>query len=171
MKNLFFGKRIISGLVSDKEKNGSAFPLIFTSTNQPMYGNFVAGGPSGFFKLEMYSGQPFVDVDETHKLISFVVNPWNSDPSRSGFSYSIDDDGLIITIGISNIATKATNNGRCTWFKFYSPYSNVAVMGTVGRIGSDADMIITDDIIIEGEAYKSFGFKMFISSKIKIIGV
>ena len=65
MKNLFFGKSFLSGLISDKEKIDGVSSPIYTGKTFPSYGNFICGGPKGFYKLDIYSGEPFIDLDET----------------------------------------------------------------------------------------------------------
>lgn len=169
MKSIFLGKKFLESLVSQNERNGESFSLVYTGKNFPSYGKFIAGGPTGFYKLDIYSGQPFVDLDESHKLISFDVNGWSDDSSKSGYSVELASDGLTLTIGVSNLGSIAKNNGVCSWFRFYSENGDLSIQGTIGKAGTDNDLIVTEDVILSGNSYKSFGFKLFIPSSIMVV--
>ena len=168
MKNLFFGKSFISGLISDKEKIDGVSSAIYTGKTFPSYGNFICGGPKGFYKLDIYSGEPFIDLDETHKLISFEVNSYSDDLSKSGFSIHHSSDGLLLTLGVCNVSTIALNNGIATWFRYYNSVNEIIIEGNVGKIGSDNELIVTDTLILQGEHYKSFGFKLLIPHNLNV---
>lgn len=169
MKTLFFGNAFLSSLTKDTEKSNQSYSMVYTGKTSPLFGKFIAGGPSGYFKLDVYSGEPFIDEDDTHRLISFDINAGSADMSKSGFSTEMSASGLLLTLGVSNYGTPAMNNGNCTWFRYYSTRTGVKIEGTVGRVGSDSDMVVTDTTIIKGQEYKSFGFKLLIGSKIYVV--
>lgn len=168
MKNLFFGTAFLSSLISDKERIDGLNTPIYIGKTSPSYGKFICGGPKGFYKLDIYSGEPFIDTDETHKLLSFDVNSFSEDLSKSGFSISYDVDGLLLTLGVCNTSTIALNNGIATWFRYHNLVNGISIEGNVGKIGSDSELIVTDTLVIQGETYKSFGFKLLIPHNLNV---
>lgn len=169
MKLLFLGKSLFDSMICQTEVKDGIKTLVYTGRELPSYGKYLAGGPNGHFKLEIYSGS-MSDESET-SLICFDVNGSNVEASKSGFSAVVGDDGLTITLGISNVGSVATDTNVATWFKYYNVRDpGMFVIGSVGRIGSDADLLLSDIQIVKGQNYKCFGFKVLLNSKLYILG-
>lgn len=169
MKLLFLGQRLLDSLVSKTEVNDGIKTLVYTGLQMPSYGKYIAGGPNGHFKLDVFSGQ--ISDDTAQTLITFEINGSNKDTSKSGFTSKLSDDGLVVTLGICNIETTAVKSGNATWFKYYNVRDpEMFILGTIGRIGSDADLILSDTQITEHSKYKCFGFKLLLNSKLYVLG-
>lgn len=168
MKILFLGQKLLGSLISSTEVCNDIKTLVYTGSQLPSYGKYVAGGPHGHFKLDIFSGQ---FGDETQQsLITFDINGFNSDSSKSGFNYKLSDDGLVVTLGICNVETVAVESGNATWFKYYNARDpSMFVLGSIGRIGSDADLILSNTQIVQSDKYKCFGFKLLLNSKLYVL--
>lgn len=169
MKNLFLGQRLFGSLVSDSEVNNGIKTLVYTGSQMPSYGRYIAGGPNGHFRLDVFSGQ--ISDSSEEALITFQINGANNDTSKSGFNFKISDEGLALTLGICNFETAARKSGNATWFRYYNVRDpEMFILGTIGRVGSDADLILADTQIIERNNYKCFGFKVLLNSKLYVLG-
>lgn len=156
---------------------------------------FLAGGPNGFTKLFIYTGDrpdisSIVDLAayDNQMLISFNVAAYSTSRGATGLyvetGSNTDYQGFKAICGICPTLTTAIASGAATWFFFGSAltttqaqafsssyvgnYNNVTVSpfvtGSVGTLGSGADLEIADRNIVAGQQYKSFGFNFYIPS-------
>lgn len=169
MKTLFFGKQFINQLVSNNETCQAKSTLVYLGSVMPSYGNFIAGGPHGFFKLDIFSGEVVDNPDDSNKLISFEIPSFSTDPTKSGFLFKYGASGLILTLGMCNAGAIAGKNGKASWFRYYCTRSDTEIIGSIGTSKSDCDLIVSDPLIISGELYKSFGFKLILESNVFIV--
>lgn len=130
--------------------------------------------------LEIHSGsvptfQTFLDASsrESDVLISFpLAGGWGTSGIDSGFV----NNAKRVALGRQTGLTAATTSGQASWFVIYrnnlDPGSaapagstptdfgtvRAAMLGTVGVIGSGADLEIFDTNIVAGNSYTSNGF-------------
>ncbi len=168
MKTLFLGKQFFQNLSSNKELSNGVFSAIYTGNTSPSYNKFVCGGPRGHFVLEIFSGEEF-DSGST-SLIKFEVNKFDEHSHESGGKVKIYD-GMELTLGVSTHGAIAEQNGIATWFSYYNVRNpGIRIDGTVGLVGTEADLIVADTTIIKDKQYKSFGFKLLFGNKIFLVG-
>ncbi len=169
------------------------FPLITvgsTSTTNK-WQKFLAGGPTGATRLNIYSGSKPTNVDaitdltayNSNLLISFPI-PAFATNNTTGFKFLNYDLGIYPRIGINSTypemeplkmvlgicptKTLSTGDGNATWFWFgnYSSPSNLDgisyLTGDVGLIGSGSDLEMADTMINSGNYYTSSGFNFTI---------
>jgi hypothetical protein len=130
---------------------------------------------------------------DSQKLISFSIPAWSSARAATGLfvetASTTNYTGFKAICGICPTLTTAIASGVATWFWFgicltdteakvfnasYSGnYSDLSgyqfVTGSVGLLGSGADLEIADKNIASGQQYKSFGFNFYIPSVNTII--
>lgn len=157
-----------------------------SSISTPSANKFLAGGPAGATRLNVYSGgRPSIETISnlnnyaSNLLISFSIPAWSATRSTTGFfidpspaftspsalSNSIEYTGATIYMGICPTFTAAASSGRATWFWFgnYATPTDLTgrsfVTGSIGLTGSNSDLEMADNNIVSGSLYKSFGFK------------
>lgn len=165
-----------------------------TTTTSPgvSYNKYLAGGPSGATHLMVFSGtKPDISTVtnlsnyQSNLLIDFVIPAYNSsNPSISGMKYTSNCtpstkpslnansqfDGFSMVLGICPTFTAATASGVATWFWFgnYSSPNDLSdiafTIGSVGVLGSSADLQISDTTILAGDLFLSAGFNFTIPS-------
>lgn len=154
----------------------------------PTVNKFLAGGPAGATRLNVYSGgRPSIsnmtslNDYSSNLLVSFSIPAWSSTRSNSGYyidpspactinalSNTVEYTGTTIYMGMCPTFTSASASGTATWFWFgnYSSPTNLSgisfVTGSVGKTGSGSDLEMADTSIISGSLYKSLGFKFHI---------
>lgn len=160
--------------------------FMIANTTNPTHNKFLAGGPAGATRLNVYSGgRPSIEAISnlnnyaSNLLISFPIPAWSANRSATGYfidpspaftsplalSESIEYTGATIYMGICPTFTAAAASGRATWFWFgnYATPSDLTgrsfVTGNIGLTGSNSDLEMADNNIISGSLYKSFGFK------------
>lgn len=178
MKTIFYGKKITESLISKNEAIGDASPLFYTGPNMPSRGKFLAGGPTGYFKLMIFSGKcpdlsSMGDISEYdfQKLLTFEIPKYSSVAGLSGFNLSVSETGIRATLGICNSPTSCAQTGTAAWFWYGNTvHPGVQIVGTVGPIGSRSELEVPDVALFQGETYKCYGFDFFISNKVDIIG-
>lgn len=170
-------------------RGGTQYQLFYKSTTAPTANKFLAGGPSGSTRLNIYKGArpPIANLTNlntysSNLLISFSIPAYSSDRSVTGMyfdqssaiaanatiSKTIDYPGLIAYLGISPSFVAASASGTATWFWFgnYATPTDLTgksfVTGTVGITGSGSDLEISSTAIEANELYKSMGFKFYI---------
>jgi hypothetical protein len=166
-------------------KGGQQYFMCSTISN-PSANKFLAGGPAGATRLNVYSGgRPSIETITnlnnyaSNLLISFSIPAWSATRSATGYfidpspaftsssalSNSIEYTGATIYMGICPTFTAAAASGRATWFWFgnYATPSDLTgrsfVTGNIGLTGSNSDLEMADTNIVSGSLYKSFGFK------------
>jgi hypothetical protein len=170
MKSLFFGPAFYNHMVSPREVIGSFKSLVFNNGSSPAHGCYVAGGPNGHFKIDVYDGD-FMDLENSEVLITFEINGFSEDRINSGASTKLTERGLQIIFGCAPSGSVASASGIAKWFKYYnSTNPDVSILGTIGNIGTDADLIIPETTILEGQLYRNYGAKMFIGNTLEILG-
>lgn len=172
-------------------RGGICYTLFYTGTTASTYNKFLAGGASGTTRLNIYSGgrpslSSITNLNDysSNLLISFSIPAFSTTASASGlnfnfgpnwvsgttagtsgFSPTIDHNGIVVTLGICPTFTAAVASGNATWFWFgnYSSPSALTglsyVTGSIGLSGTNSDMEMADTYINSGDLYKSFGFK------------
>lgn len=178
MKTIFYGKKVTNSLISDSEFVNDVNTLFYTGANTPTRGMFVAGGPTGYFKLMIFSGKcPEIselnDISqyEFQKLLSFDIPKYSPVAGISGFNLSVIENGIRATLGICNSPTVCHRSGIATWFWYGNTvHPGVHIIGTIGGVGSRNDLEVPSVILTQDEEYKCYGFDFFISSKVSIIG-
>lgn len=160
--------------------------FMIANTTNPTHNKFLAGGPAGATRLNVYSGgRPSIETISnlnnyaSNLLISFPIPAWSATRSATGYfidpspaftsplalSESIEYTGATIYMGICPTFTAAAASGRATWFWFgnYATPSDLTgrsfVTGNIGLTGSNSDLEMADNNIVSGSLYKSFGFK------------
>lgn len=160
--------------------------FMISNTTAPTQNKFLAGGPAGATRLNVYSGgRPSIETISnlnnyaSNLLISFSIPAWSATRSTTGFfidpspaftspsalSNSIEYTGATIYMGICPTFTAAASSGRATWFWFgnYATPTDLTgrsfVTGSIGLTGSNSDLEMADNNIVSGSLYKSFGFK------------
>lgn len=170
MKQMFFGRRFFTTLVGDAEISDGKF-VMFVTGNKLSFGNSIAGGSDGMFVLEILSGEETSKPDPNNVLISFPVPSFSHVEHESGFHVEISMLGLSATLGICPSSVNAQNSGIATWFRYYNSRNpDSMIVGSVGGLGSGADLIIADVTILKDKLYKSFGFKFQLPSVIRVAG-
>lgn len=125
---------------------------------------------------------------ESNLLISFNVSAYSTSRGATGLFVETGSDtdyqGFKAICGICTTLTTATQSGIASWFFFGSAlttteadalkagstgnYNNVTVSpfvtGSIGTLGSGADLEIADKNIVAGQQYKSFGFNFYVPS-------
>lgn len=171
-------------------------PFALTSTYNDLYiphpGKFLAGGPTGLTKLNIYRGtKPEINnitslsALESDLLISFPVSGYSTSRGLTGLYVlppATDYDGFKAICGICTALTTARSSGLATWFwfgisltdteaKVYNQaytgnYNDLTgymfVTGTVGTLGSGNDLEIASPVIEQNAQYKSFGFNFHV---------
>lgn len=169
------------------------FPLITIgkSSTTGKWQKFLAGGPDGATRLNIYSGTKPTDVDAmtsltahaNNLLVSFPI-PAFSTTNTTGFRFVNYDFGIYPRIGINSTyrevspielilgicptKTAAVNDGVASWFWFgnYSSPSDLTgisyLTGDVGAIGSGSDLELANTTVKTGDYYTSAGFKFTI---------
>lgn len=106
-------------------------------------------------------------------LLTLETPASNSSSSPINMVVGKTDTGVRFTFGEVTTSTAATGTGTATWFLMRNsqvtstisafPYTEgdltkvVAILGTVGAVGSGADLEIIDPNIVTGQMYKSSG--------------
>lgn len=125
---------------------------------------------------------------ESNLLISFNINGYTNARGSTGLyvepGSTTNYQGFKAICGICTTPTTAKQGGVASWFFFGSAltteqanalksgstgnYNNVTVSpfvtGSVGTLGSGADLEIADKNIVAGQQYKSFGFNFYVPS-------
>jgi len=125
---------------------------------------------------------------ESNLLISFNINGYTNARGSTGLyvepGSTTNYQGFKAICGICTTPTTAIQGGVASWFFFGSAltteqanalksgstgnYNNVTVSpfvtGSVGTLGSGADLEIADKNIVAGQQYKSFGFNFYVPS-------
>jgi hypothetical protein len=125
---------------------------------------------------------------ESNLLISFNINGYTNARGSTGLyvepGSTANYQGFKAICGICTTPTTAMQGGVASWFFFGSAltteqanalksgstgnYNNVTVSpfvtGSVGTLGSGADLEIADKNIVAGQQYKSFGFNFYVPS-------
>lgn len=125
---------------------------------------------------------------ESNLLISFNINGYANARGSTGLyvepGSTTNYQGFKAICGICTTPTTAMQGGVASWFFFGSAlttdqanalksgstgnYNNVTVSpfvtGSVGTLGSGADLEIADKNIVAGQQYKSFGFNFYVPS-------
>lgn len=125
---------------------------------------------------------------ESNLLISFDINGYSTARGSTGLyvepGSTSNYQGFKAICGICTTPTTAMQGGVASWFFFGSAltteqanalksgstgnYNNVTVSpfvtGSVGTLGSGADLEIADKNIVAGQQYKSFGFNFYVPS-------
>lgn len=170
-------------------RGGTQYHLFYKSTTAPTANKFLAGGPTGSTRLNIYKGArpPMATLSNlnTHSsnlLISFPIPAYSTDRSLTGMyfdqssaiatnatiSKTVDYPGMTAYLGISPSFVAASASGTATWFWFgnYATPTDLTgksfVTGTVGITGSGSDLEIASTAIEANELYKSMGFKFYI---------
>ena len=131
---------------------------------------------------------------DSQKLIQFSVAAYSATRGSTGMyvetGSATNYTGFKAVCGICPSMTSAIGSGVATWFWFgvcmtdaeaqvlkntyTGNYNNVStfpfVTGSVGLLGSGADLEIADKNIVSGQQYKSFGFNFYIPAINTIIG-
>lgn len=105
------------------------------------------------------------------KLIQFEAgdkDAGNNDFSTASGS-SVTLSGTTVTAQIISVFKAATASGTATWFALVSSNSTFTSVyhwttGTVGVVGSGADLIISNTNIVSGEQYKIANLTLALSS-------
>lgn len=170
-------------------RGGTQYHLFYKSTTAPSANKFLAGGPAGSTRLNIYKGArpPMSTLTNLNNyssnlLISFPIPAYSTDRSVTGmfFDYSsaidssatisktVNYPGVTAYLGISPSFVAASASGPATWFWFgnYATPTDLTgksfVTGTVGITGSGSDLEIASTAIEANELYKSMGFKFYI---------
>lgn len=125
---------------------------------------------------------------ESNLLISFDINGYSTARGSTGLyvepGSTTNYQGFKAICGICTTLTTAIQSGVASWFFFGSAlttaqantlksgstgnYNNVTVSpfvtGSIGTLGSGADLEIADKNIVAGQQYKSFGFNFYVPS-------
>jgi hypothetical protein len=125
---------------------------------------------------------------ESNLLISFDINGYSTARGSTGLyvepGSTTNYQGFKAICGICTTLTTAMQGGVASWFFFGSAlttaqaaalksgstgnYNNVTVSpfvtGSIGTLGSGADLEIADKNIVAGQQYKSFGFNFYVPS-------
>lgn len=160
--------------------------MVLTSTKTgTVFEKYLAGGPAGSTRLNIYKGTKPTTTDTMTSLDDFSSNllvSFEIPGGMNGIKFTKYDmynaPTLVIkrefphvgeveaVLGICTTSTAATGSGLATWFWFgnYANPSDISdtafVIGDIG--GTDdglVDMHLLDPYIISGDKYKSFGFK------------
>lgn len=170
MKQMFFGRRFFTSLVGETEVCNGKF-VLFMTDNKLSFGKSIAGGTMGMFVLEVLAGVETTKPDPQNVLISFPIPSFSNVEHETGFQIDVTGAGLTATLGICPVNVFASNTGVATWFRYYNTRNpDSMITGTVGSNGSGAELIISDVTIFKDVAYKSFGFKFHLPSKIRVAG-
>ena len=171
-------------------QSGTFYHMFYNSTTAPTANKFLAGGPSGSTRLNIYTGaRPSIasltnlSSHSSNLLISFPIPAYSTTRSATGMYFdtssvsstanvsdSVDYTGMIAYLGICPTFTAASVAGVATWFWFgnYASPTNLSgksfVTGSVGLVGSNSDLEMVDTTITSGSLYKSMGFKFYIPS-------
>jgi hypothetical protein len=174
--------------------SNAIYPTIqhFTTTIASGFNKFLAGGPAGSTRLIIFKGtKPDISTVSnlsdysSNQLISFSIPAYDgTNPAASGMRFlttttptaraelnsSTSFDGFSMILGVSPSYVAATASGVATWFWFgnYSSPTNLAdiafTIGSVGSLGSGADLEIYNTTVTSGDYYRSAGFKFSIPS-------
>lgn len=130
---------------------------------------------------------------DSQKLIQFNIPAYNASRAATGMYVEPGSTtaytGFKAICGICPTLTTAISSGIATWFwfgialtdteaKVYNSsytgnYNNLTgyqfVTGSVGILGSGADLEIADTSVVSGQQYKSFGFNFYIPAVNTII--
>ena len=175
--------------ISTLYRGGIQYHMFYNSTTAPTANKFLAGGPSGSTRLNIYKGtrppmSTLTNLNDysSNLLISFQIPAYSADRSLTGMyfdqssavasnatiSKSVDYPGMTAYLGICPSFVSASASGTATWFWFgnYATPTALAgrsfVTGTVGITGSGSDLEIASTAIAANELYKSMGFKFYI---------
>lgn len=160
----------------------------YATTYVPHPGKFLAGGAANVTKLHIYGGwRPDIttitrlDTLEGDLLLTFPIPAYSASRGLTGMyveNAATDYVGFKAVCGICPTLTTAIASGVATWFWFgidlsdteakvynasYSGnHTNLSgymfVTGSIGGLGSGADLEIADVNVAAGSQYKSFGF-------------
>lgn len=160
----------------------------YASTYVTHPGKFLAGGAANVTKLHIYGGwRPDIttitrlDTLESDRLISFPIPAYSASRGLTGMyveDAATNYTGFKAVCGICPTLTTAVASGIATWFWFgidltdteakvynaaytgnhYNLSGYMFVTGSVGGLGSGADLEIADTNVAAGSQYKSFGF-------------
>lgn len=171
-------------------QTGTFYHMFYNSTTTPTANKFLAGGPSGSTRLNIYTGTrpPIAGLTNlstysSNLLISFPIPAYSTTRSATGMYFdtssvsssgNVSDTvvytGMVAYLGICPSFTAASVAGVATWFWFgnYASPTNLSgksfVTGSVGLVGSNSDLEMVDTTITSGSLYKSMGFKFYIPS-------
>jgi len=140
------------------------------STNNTSY---IAGGGTGTGSiLNFYKGTiaSFPAFTSTTTRTSDLLISMSMPAGATSWIQVSSSNSVRVQLGVSNVpGGTATASGLATWFLMQNYFSGgtltdltirSALIGTIGTIGSGADMEIYDNNIVSGNSYKSYGFYM-----------
>ena len=135
---------------------------------------FNYGGSYTYWTIGIFSG-PRLEIPRTNELADWQAAGW-SDVTNAGI-YSVDNPNCLVYKVMTNAfeiveirdnvailkrdafpATDIVNSGTATWFTLSSAYQRYSghkpsamITGTVGTIGSGADLTLPDVNLVAGE--------------------
>jgi len=161
--NIHFSSNMYGSVVSA----GYSGALIYGGTTLN-YTYITGGAGTGATILNIYKGTiatfpSFTTMTSRSSDLLMAM----SLPGGAAYNQASSSNSVRVQIGISNVpGATASASGLATWFLLNNSSAGTvtdltvrsAIIGTVGTIGSGADMEVYDTNIVSGNSYKSLGF-------------
>jgi hypothetical protein len=161
--NIHFSSTVFTNVVS---ASSSAALIYGGGTGNPTY---ITCATIGATLLNIYKGTiaTFPAFTTTTSRTADLLMTMSLGSPAVAYNTGTSSNSIRVQVGISNVpGATASASGLATWFLLNNSVTGTvtdltgrsAIIGTIGTIGSGADMEVYDTNIVSGNSYKSLGF-------------